>query len=421
MSRLPRSLCVLRNALLLFGCALGLATSVQAEGFALSDWGARGTGLAGGMVGRADDPSAVAHNPAGITQLPGTQMMGGFTLITPMGTVDTKDPLTGASTSTNVKRNWWFNPHGFVTHQLTDRAWLGFGVYSRFGLGNNYPKDWPGRANLVDVSLRTMSVNPNFAYKVTDSLSLAVGVDVMYATMEMNKDTPLVMGGRFLGYNEQKLTGDSIALGFNVAAHYTFNEQWAAGLTYRSRMRHSVTGNSSWNRQVPGSPMLDSSLHGNLDLPDVIAFGLTWKPVQKLSIEAGAVYTVWSEYRNFNIYLEQPSNYGSINPKHWRDTWGLNLSGEYKALDWLVLRAGYAYETSPMHDKTMDYMTPSEGRHRIGLGAGFIRDQWTIDVAYSYLHINAIEYDNSKAPGVLDGRGHEGNSHIIAVSVGYKF
>ena len=47
-------------SLLLAACLLAapqLTGKAQAEGFALSDFGARGTALAGGMVARADDPS----------------------------------------------------------------------------------------------------------------------------------------------------------------------------------------------------------------------------------------------------------------------------------------------------------------------------------------------------------------------------
>ena len=49
-------------SLLLAACLLAapqLTGKAQAEGFALSDFGARGTALAGGMVARADDPSPV--------------------------------------------------------------------------------------------------------------------------------------------------------------------------------------------------------------------------------------------------------------------------------------------------------------------------------------------------------------------------
>ena len=108
-------------SLLLAACLLAapqLTGKAQAEGFALSDFGARGTALAGGMVARADDPSAVAWNPAGITQLPGTQIMVGMTAIQPSGTVDTVDRF-GIGRSTDVDKHTWANPHAYLTHQFT--------------------------------------------------------------------------------------------------------------------------------------------------------------------------------------------------------------------------------------------------------------------------------------------------------------
>ena len=72
-----RAVCL---ALALVACCAPVAWG---EGFSLNEWSARGVSLAGGMVGRADDVSAIAYNAAGITQLPGTRTMGGFALITP--------------------------------------------------------------------------------------------------------------------------------------------------------------------------------------------------------------------------------------------------------------------------------------------------------------------------------------------------
>ena len=43
--------------------AFGLGEA-RAEGFSITQWSARGMALGNGMAGRADDPSAVAYNPA---------------------------------------------------------------------------------------------------------------------------------------------------------------------------------------------------------------------------------------------------------------------------------------------------------------------------------------------------------------------
>lgn len=413
---------------------LGIATAATltgtalAEGFVLSDFGARGTALAGGMVGRADDASAVAWNPAGITQLPGTHTMVGFTMIQPSGTVDAKDG-SGNKVSTDVDKHTWVNPHAYLTHQYNDRLWFGLGLFSRFGLGNSYPNDWPGRYNLEYISLQTISLNPNVAYKVNDKLSLAMGVEIMGANMLMKKDQmlPKDQGGHSV---QNRLDGQSVALGINLAAHYKFNDQWAAGLTWRSGVSQHVKGKSKFKSDIPGleaaiSPKMNSDLHGNLHLPDQFSAGVTWRPTEDLSFEAGAVYTVWSRYRSLNIHLEDPMNRTVTSQKNWHDTWAFNLSAEYQALDWLTLRAGYIYETSCMDDSTADYMTPSNGRQRFTAGVGFQWDNWTLDLAYAYLIIKPLDYTQAAASmlnsGVRPGRSHNGSSHLAAMSLGYKF
>ncbi len=397
--------------------ACTLCVNAQAEGFALTDWGARGTALAGGMVGRADDASAVAHNPAGITQLPGTQMILGVTGIAPSGDVVTEQG--GVETSTAVENNLWLNPHFFITHQYNDDLYLGLGLYSRFGLGNSYPTPWPGRENLVSVKLQTFSINPNIAYKITDKLSLALGVEVMYASMTLEKDQAMAPGL----YNRQKLSGDSVGFGGNAALHYTFNEQWSAGLTYRSRVKQDVRGDFEWRDKVMPAMQPDADLFGTLNLPQVITAGVAYKYSPNLSFEVGVVHTDWSAYQSLDIVLEDPYNATSHSPKNWKDTWTFNISTEYKALDWLTLRAGYSYETSPMSDSTLDYMTPSDGRMRFSGGFGFHGENWTADLAYSYILINGADYDTSAlyTNGVYPGYSTNSKAHVFAASVGYTF
>lgn len=100
-------------------------------------------------------------------------------------------------------------------------------------------------------------------------------------------------------------------------------------------MKQAVRGHLEFENKnpLPGVHLPNSDLHGNLNLPDTISFGVMWKPMETLSFEAGTVYTVWSNYRSLNIHVD---DYGTAySPKNWRDTWGFNVSAEYKALDWL--------------------------------------------------------------------------------------
>ena len=79
----------------LLACALVLlaAQSGAAAGFGIYEWSARGNALGGATVGRGDDPSAIASNPAGITQLDGIRVLGGVTFIHPVVDVRTNNPM----------------------------------------------------------------------------------------------------------------------------------------------------------------------------------------------------------------------------------------------------------------------------------------------------------------------------------------
>lgn len=83
-----------------------------------------------------DDPSAVASNPAGITQLDGLQVLGGFTVIHPI--VDIK---AGNEWFTSDEDAHWIPPHFYATWKVNDRYSIGLGTFSRFGLGSVIDED----------------------------------------------------------------------------------------------------------------------------------------------------------------------------------------------------------------------------------------------------------------------------------------
>lgn len=403
--------------LCVFITALSLTpTAAQAEGFAMTEWSARGLGLAGGMVGRADDPSALAYNAAGITQLPGTQIMGGMTLIAPYGAIE-GDFGAGGTRTVNVKNATWTPFHGYLTHQLNDNVWLGFAMFSRFGLGNGYKGDWFGRYNVYDVGIQTVSAVPTVAYKINDMFSVSLGLEFMYLSMYEGVKVDM----RTRGENNMNLQGNSLGVGLHAGLHARFNDQWSAGLTYKSQVTQNVEGNAEFSREFALTPFQDSKISGTIQLPDSAALGIAYKPTDALSFEVGTVWTRWSTYNSLNIYFDQPSGLRSFNQKSWKDGWNFNASVEYKALDWLTLRAGYWYETPVIDEKYADYMVPSYGRDVLTLGAGFNWNNWTLDLAYAHIWIHSLDYSSSRVDGVSSGNSKNGNADMYSMSIGYTF
>jgi len=409
---------------------LALVINVQSAysaGFSLYEWGARGTSMGGTLIGRADDPSAVAYNPAGITQLEGIQTMVGLSVVAPSGKIETPGETT------RIKDNFWSPPHAYLTYQMTDRAWLGLGVYTRFGLGTEYDDDWPGRYNTQFTRVRSLSFNPNIAYKLTDSLSLALGAEVMWFDFQQDKaiPNPGAPGVRAADIDAE-LTGDSFGFGGNIALHYKPSDMWAFGLTYKSRVKHTLDGDAKFkNSPAPGF-FENTSAKGDITLPDSFGAGIMFRPHQKLSLEANAIYTLWSTYDELKIKFSDPLN--PFNPasdvtsadKKWKDVWRFQVGAEYDLNDLIDLRLGYVFDQIPDRDKYADYMTPTSDRHIITTGVGFSWEKLNLDLSYSYLWfenrtIKSRDSNGDGFPDILDSRFRDGETHLMGVSLSYRF
>lgn len=411
------------------------ASTASAEGFQLMDWGARGLSLANGMIGRADDASAVAYNAAGITQLPGTHFMLGATTVTPQ--CNMKGSFAdGSSHTTEIKISTWLLPHFHVTHQLTDTIWLGLGVMSRFGTGVSMSEDWFGRYGMYDVGLQTLSFVPTVAYKINDHVSVSLGVEAMYAHLFLGNKVPglqSILADSFQGDDiDFQQEGDGWGFGVHAGLHIRFNEQWAMGIAYKSQVTMTLHGNGEFSRQAP-TFYENTDLSGTVQLPDSLAVGLAWKPRKDLSFEVGGQWTRWSTYNALNIYYDKPTVGGSdrkINNKEFRDGWNFNASVEYWPTDWWALRAGFLFETPVVNESHADTIVPNYGREELTLGMGFKWENWTLDLAYAHLWNHPTCYDSTDNASFYDAYGlthikgghtSKAQSDSFSLSLGYSF
>jgi long-chain fatty acid transport protein len=386
--------------------------SGESAGFALIDLsGARATALMSTMVARADDPSAVFYNPAGLVQLPGFQVMGGFSFVFPQTSIVTH--AGGFDTSTSLVSQVFVVPHFFSSYQINDRVWLGVGINSPFGLGTKYDDGWPGRFNIIKASVQTVNINPTVAVKITEYLSVGAGLDIMYFSINLQRALPLEP----LGSMTLRLGGDTWGLGFNLGVLLKPRDNLSLGISYRSQVREQVSGAAHFD---PFSP-LNTRASGAITLPDMVFGGIMVRPTEKLSLEAGVIWTHWSLFKsltmNFDNILGRLSE-----KKNWHDTWRGQVGAEYRALPWLDLRAGYSLENEPMPDEYVDYLVPTTNlRHSFSLGTGFRWRAMTIDLAYIFVYAPDRYVNSSKAFGVLPATFQNRLTNALTVSLGYKF
>ncbi len=385
------------------------AQHVFAAGFAVYEWSARGNALGGTTMARKADASVVASNPAAMTNLEGTQVMTGLTAVAPMATVS----IAGEQ-SQDGENNVWMLPHGYVVSQLGERYWIGFGAYSRFGLGTEFEENWAGADSVYYAGIKSVSLTPVLGLKLTDSWSIGLGVEVNYFDFEQKK--------KVAGVYDLKVHGDDVGLGVNLSTWYAPTDWLSFGLMYRSPIGVHPRGEAESDAPGVLGAMLNGDADGEITLPDSWSFGVCVAPTDRLEIEADITRTGWSSYEKLDIRIDGVNPSGAA-LKSWKDTWRLAIGAEYALTPAWDLRAGYVYDETPVRTERADYMVPANDRHLFNTGLGWHSGSWSVDLGYTYLLIldrkGAEIYGSGGSVETADFE--DGDAHLLSLSVAYAF
>ncbi len=404
------ALCVMTGFWLLYSASPGFAA-----GFRIPDQDSAALGMGGAFAGQADNPSAAWYNPAGMTQLDGIHVSAGVIAIAP----DMKHVNTG--TSDESRQQVFFPVQLFATDRLNDKIALGLGITSPFGLATDWSQTSATSTVATLSKIETLDINPDIAYKINESLSIAVGLDyfILKATMEKMLGPGTVFS----------LNGDGTGLGANAAMRYSATDRLHLGLSYRSKVKIKVDGTADVDALALSNPA-----HTNITLPDLYEFGASYKASDALTLNADVDYTLWSTYdkvvitSNTILALTTPTGSPtdtSTSDKDWKNTWTFRVGGQYKLTDAWKLRAGYVYDQNPVPDNRLDTSVPDADRQGVTVGCGYVSGSVSVDAAYMYLAFKNRVVTNSLAGGSapvasLNGE-YKAHAHLAGITVAYAF
>jgi long-chain fatty acid transport protein len=402
-----------------------------AGGFAANEQGAKASGMANAFAAQADDPTAVYFNPAGIVQLDGTQVTLGVSPVIPGATFEsnTNDPAfrhTSVGQKTHLDDDPVFIPNAYLTQKISDRVSFGFATFSNFGLETNWPDDWEGRFIVggTKAELITLSVNPVLAFKPWDRVSFAVGPVMQYLDVDLRKKQ--FTGGAF-GEPDAKFTGDDTAWGWNAALLVWLTEDIKVGASYRSQVSHRIHGQLEFSQNVPALGLNDTGFTANFKTPANAYMGLAWT-LGPLTLEFDAQWTDWSSYNELKAEFNNPvgGQPELIVEEDWHDAWGYRFGAQFTVTEYLDVRAGIAYDESPIPAKSVSPRIPGSDRWIYAAGLGGHFEGFTADLAYQYVDAESVKLgsvggDDAPVPGQLEGKFKDVDAHIIAFNLSYSF
>lgn len=408
MRKVSRNLIEGASALVLVGLMAGTAV---AGGFAVREQSTSGLGAAFAGNAAGYDLSTIFWNPAGVAIAgPGVTTESHAALIIPDSEVTSLNaPYTdGANDIGKVA----LVPGSYAAYRINDKWTVGYGFNAPFGLGTEADrKVWGGDFIFRESELTTYNFNPVVGYQVSPTLAVGLGVQVQYSELRLDQAA---------GPNgpSAKLKGDDWSYGFTAGLLWRPTEGTSIGIGYRSMVEVELEGGLTL--PTPGFPT--TPISADLDQPEIATISLRQSISERTRFLATFEWTNWSRLDVVPI-VGSP---GLAIEANWDDGYFLSSGLEYDYSDKLTVRAGVAYEWSPVQEpeQRLAYV-PDSDRVWLSVGATYKwNEQTSIDLAYTHIFVEDGDIlAESPAPGMLpDYRGEADSSvDIIGVSVKTKW
>ncbi len=407
--------------------AVAAPASVFAGGFSLNEQSASAMGVANaGAAANPENATTVLFNPAGMSQLKGTNISFGAAVLdidaeaksaSASNTLgDTVDGRTGGDIADPAVL-----PNFYLTHQVNDSIHVGFGIHAPYGLAADYDDDFAGRYFADKTELTAISFTPSVAVNNGKGLSMGLGLNIMYAEGRLSKYQdirgalaqqvgPAQAGPLADAYEAQfgatyaDIEGDDIAVTFRVGFLYEMSDRTQFGLTAQTGTEFDLKGDVEIsNFPVPSaqSPIglapetLSEDVRVPLAIPESITAGARHQLTDSVTLLAGATYSRWSRFEELDIYSRE-SGGGDVSSmigdpithitEKWKNTWQLNVGSIWQVTPAWALKAGYAWDESPV-DNYLTARIPSSDRHWLTLGGQWksASEGWTVDAAVGTL------------------------------------
>jgi long-chain fatty acid transport protein len=413
LARAPRDAAV-------FLCAGALAAGPAAAGGLIAyEIGTADLGLASaGYSARAQDPSTVFTNPAGMTRLEGRQLLVSGQVLwgnTKFSIGSGTSPALGSDDGGYVVgSNGWFPGGGaFLSYSVSPQLKLGFALTGNVGAPLEYDDDWVGRYYVQKTTLLGVSLLPSIAYKATDKLSLGASLNVMYGIYDnkvaINNVNPAFGDGRL------KMDDSAWGWGVNLGLLYELDARTRFGLTWSSAVDLDFKAAAEFSNLAPAlnavlgnRGLLGSSIKVGITIPQQVMGSVFTQVNDRWAVLASIGWQQWSRFGQVQLGIDDTSNPRSLTTDiPFDDTWHVALGAQYRISPPWLLNFGIAYD-SGFQSGDVSPLMPVNSAWRFGVGA----QQQLSKTAYwgfaaEYLYGGTLDTNlQSQVPVALGGRGN---------------
>lgn len=413
----------MRTKLLSFFAALLLvSTNIYAGGFQLNEHGARALAMGGAFTAVANDPSAIYWNGAGLSQLSGTNIMFGTSLIAPQSSFRGVYPDI---TQYDAKNLVFFPTHFFGSHAFNEKFSVGLGFTTPFGLGTEWDNDWVGKYLATKTSLMTFIVTPVVTYSPIKELSISAGFIYSFASVTIERKiqpSTILANDAYISLDGN----DNAAYGFNAGIMIKPTDFLSIGASYHSEVKYGFTGTAT----TTGPAQLESQLpkgaiSADLTTPQNIAVGVAVDLTKDLKVSADYQYVGWSSYDKLEVVFEESGTVSS-SPRMYDNSYIIRFGADYKLNKQVSLMGGIYFDKNPVSTKYLNPSLPEADRLGLSFGIeGRLLDNLTVTGSYLFIRAKQLTVSDSEeiysGPSSTFNGTYNSSANIFSLGFVYSF
>ena len=412
-----------------------LFASLQAEagGIMIYEAGHEGTGLANaGSAVMASDPSILMTNPAGISQLAGTQINFNAQLI--LGDVsfsrDNANTFGGNEGGNALK--YLPGSSFFISHQLDERSSIGFGMYGNFGLAVDYDDDWAGRYFTQESAILGVSFQPTYAYKITDDLSVGLGPRFMLGYFR----TEVAVNNNVLGLDnaedgQLRYKDTDWGTGANVGVLYNLNERTKLGLAWTSKIKLKFEDKPELKKIT--NPLLRLALNRldadqlnvDMNVPQTVTTSVSYQLDPQWTLLGSLGWQDWSDFGKVGVEVDTDLGATSRTAqRQYKDTWHASIGAQHQINPKLRWNVGLGYDSSAVDDKDRTVDNPMNEAWRLATGVSYaLQDDVDVHMSYTLIYLGDMDVQQTKARsgGSVSGEYKNAALHVLGGGVVWRF
>lgn len=447
------------NQSLLATAMLLAAGGANAAAFQLAEVSTSGLGRAyAGEAAIADNASVVATNPALMSLFKTAQFSTGGVYVDSRINMngDVAASITGTSMQTTKygsasQRNVVpgdFVPNLYFVAPVNDKFALGAGMNVNFGLKSEYDDSYDAGVFGGKTDLSAINLNLSGAYRVTEGLSLGLGVNAVYAKAQIERNAGIiadsVKGGQAQTALKAVVPGTTIpdyltskdksvvslqdraawGFGWNAGVMYQFNEGNRIGLAYHSKVDIDFTDRTATSLGKKG---IEAGKTGDLTLtlPDYLELSGFHQLTDKLAVHYSYKYTHWSRLTKLHASYEDGKKAFDKELQYSNNS-RVALGASYNLDEKLTLRAGIAYDqAASRHQRSA--AIPDTDRTWYSLGATYkFTPNLSVDLGYAYLKGKKVHF--KEVQKVADGNltttanyTSQAHANLYGLNLNYSF